>query len=68
MSDRFRALATIFLLSLTVILLQVILSRLYAGLIYNEFYYFPLSLAMLGLSGGGVLLFLPAPRIGSHGH
>jgi hypothetical protein len=57
LAERRRVLATVFLLSLTVLLLQVVLSRLFAGLIYNELYYFPLSMAMLGLCGGGVLLY-----------
>jgi hypothetical protein len=54
---RARILATVFLLSLTVLLLQVVLSRLFAGLVYNDLYTFPLAMAMLGLCGGGVWLY-----------
>lgn len=46
-----------FLLSATVVLLQVIVARVFAGLVYNRLHYFPISMAMLGLRGGGILLF-----------
>ncbi|MFQ5416391.1 MAG: hypothetical protein ACE5FL_04985 [Myxococcota bacterium] len=65
MGDDRRAFATIFLLSATVVMLQVVLARLMIGLVYNAFYYFPIAVALLGLSGGGVYLYANRDRMES---
>lgn len=52
-----RARASIFLLSFSVLFLEVILTRLFVGLIFDRLNYLPLSMAMLGLSAAGITVF-----------
>lgn len=52
-----RAQVSIFLLCASVLFLEIILTRLFTALIFDRLYYLPISMAMLGLSGGGLRVF-----------
>ena len=51
------------LLSASLILLEVLLTRLFSVILYYHFAFLAVSVAMLGLGGGGVLAYLNRRRL-----